>query len=833
MTRLVKRNLIRLFVFLTIHFALTASAAILHVDLNSPSPTPPYSDWSTAATNIQEAIDAASAGDTILVTNGIHATGGKVKSGDLNNRVALDKPVTVQSVNGPWVTTIQGAGATNGVSAVRCAWLTNGASLVGFTLKHGATRTAGGVELRGGGGVWCASSNAIVSNCIITSNTASQSGGGIYQGTLNNSLVFGNTVPGTGGTAFNAHLNNCTVVSNTGWGIAASSPTLTKLTNCIVYFNSLNYNGLTFAYSCTTPLPAGPGNFTNAPDFIPGGIQLSSTSPCRGAGIKIISGTDIFGEAWANPPSVGCAEWNPAPLISIQPQVQLTNNPIGFLIASVASGEEPLAFWWLRDGMPIENDGHYGATQSATLTANGINSSDAGGYQVVVSNAFGVVTSQVAQVVIRFADATGSSPTPPYTNWATAATTIQDAIDAASAHSIVLVTNGIYSQGGKVMSGDLTNRVAVDKSIIVQSVNGPEATVIEGLGDFPVTNGAAAVRCAWLTNNAAVSGFTLRGGATRAMAFPPNHQMIGGGVWGSSTSATLFNCSILSNTASFQGGGAYRVALVNCTLIGNVAVGSGVPGTGSAGGGSGGGAFSCDLRNCVVSANTASQSDGGGTSASNLRNCALTKNRAPLSGSGAYQGTLLNCTLTGNISGGYGNYGGAVAAATLTNCLVYGNFNIGPGVTNYANNCTFAYCNTEPLAAGPGNLNVNPQLFTDGFHLSEASPCRGAGLSLATTGYDIDGQEWGSPPSIGCDEWYPETSATQPVLEFAAIFDGAFRFSFSGQTGAKYTIQYTTNLAAPVAWETLQVISSSPGGTTQISDSAWTNAARFYRVMVE
>jgi hypothetical protein len=142
---------------LWLFLASQAGAAVHYVNVSNNNPAPPYTNWATAAQVIQEAIDIALPGDNILVTNGIYATGGRVVYGLPTNRIAITAGITVESVNGPAVTIIQGwkvRGTTNGNSAVRCVYMANGALLVGFTLTNGATTTAADDIQGAGGGVW-------------------------------------------------------------------------------------------------------------------------------------------------------------------------------------------------------------------------------------------------------------------------------------------------------------------------------------------------------------------------------------------------------------------------------------------------------------------------------------------------------------------------------------------------------------------------------------------------------------------------------------------------------------------------------------------------------
>jgi hypothetical protein len=292
-----------------------AAATTFYVNVSNPVPLAPYTNWPTAATNIQDAINAAAAGDQILVTNGVYETGASSNSG--SNRVSVTKAVLLRSVNGPAVTIIKGyqvPGTTNGASAIRCVYLTSGATLSGFTLTNGATSNDGG-------GIFCTSS-ALVTNCVIVRNSALRYGGGAFSGTVLNCLLIdnvslssgggagasklvgcllmGNKAQSGGGAVF-ASLNHCTLVSNsatTGGGFRLDANDPNKFVqNSIIYNNSAsnaanylisNIPQTNMSFCCTTPIPTnGVGNITNEPVFVDlssGNYRLQTNSPCINAG---------------------------------------------------------------------------------------------------------------------------------------------------------------------------------------------------------------------------------------------------------------------------------------------------------------------------------------------------------------------------------------------------------------------------------------------------------------------------------------------------------------------------------------------------------------------
>lgn len=345
----------------------------------------------------------------------------------------------------------------------------------------------------------------------------------------------------------------------------------------------------------------------------------------------------------------------------------------------------------------------------------------------------------------RYVDVNNSFPAAPYTSWATAATNIQDAVDAAMAQDSVIVTNGVYETGATEYAG--SNRVTVTKPIYLESVNGPEVTIIKGYQVEGATNGEEAVRCIYLGSGAVLSGFTLTQGATVPWG-------TGGGVYCDfGSTALVTNCVLIGNSGGNSAGGAVCATLSHCKLIGNRA------------GSYGGAANFSTLDHCLVLGNI-SGAYGGGVHYGTLNNCLIVSNTAAIRGGGASGDEVIcelnYCTVVANTAGS----GAGTAYATVRNSIISGNIATGENSGTEDNEGShLAYCCTPTeVPDGVGNL-TNAPLFVDAangnFRLQSNSPCLNAGETAAVTfasdfdglprisggSVDLGAYEFQSPPS--------------------------------------------------------------------------------------
>jgi hypothetical protein len=242
--------------------AFSAPAATNYVSLQGLHHWP-FTNWVTAATNIQAAVDVATNGDFVLVMTGVYCSGGMPAPGQfLSNRVVVTKPITVQSVFGPAETIITGRRnpvTTNGPGAMRGAYLANGACLAGFTITDGHTLTTSTNDQYGGG--LLLEYGAQASNCVLIANTSNDSGGGaavMGSSRLVSSLIISNrSLNGIGVIAGNTStVARCVICCNAadvptavtvGGGIFAFDSAL--VTECTIANNSSIYGSAALLWS--------------------------------------------------------------------------------------------------------------------------------------------------------------------------------------------------------------------------------------------------------------------------------------------------------------------------------------------------------------------------------------------------------------------------------------------------------------------------------------------------------------------------------------------------------------------------------------------------------
>lgn len=242
---------------LALFSAISGFSATYYVSASRPDDSGVATNWATAKQTIQAAVDLTSDGDTVLVTNGVYDTGGTITPGySLTNRVYITNAITVQSLNGPDVTSILGSPWSEEFVDIRGVYMTNHCSLTGFTIAKCQTMRDGAcVTDRSGGGIWL-SEGCLVSNSIIRNNFSFGYGAGAYLhtgGIIADCTIEGNVADfystlanGSGGGIYsrqNGEINNCEIVGN--WGTHGGGIYLQQggaISNCTITY-SLSQRG--------------------------------------------------------------------------------------------------------------------------------------------------------------------------------------------------------------------------------------------------------------------------------------------------------------------------------------------------------------------------------------------------------------------------------------------------------------------------------------------------------------------------------------------------------------------------------------------------------------
>ncbi len=167
--------------------------------------------------------------------------------------------------------------------------------------------------------------------------------------------------------------------------------------------------------------------------------------------------------------------------------------------------------------------------------------------------------------------------------------TLNKAVKKTTATFVVRALPGDYNEGGENVGDDITTRVVVPKalegSLRVIAVDGPESTFISGASDPDTSDGtgANAVRCiAVVSTNAyraAFQGFTLRDGRSgpnstvRSIGAALCNSDMGDANFASFNTAYLLDCVVTNCSGNragcIAGGNAYRCKFYDCKTFGS------------------------------------------------------------------------------------------------------------------------------------------------------------------------------------------------------------------------------------------------------------------------
>ncbi|RMZ49418.1 tandem-95 repeat protein [Candidatus Marinimicrobia bacterium PRS2] len=615
-------------------------------------------DYST----IQQGIDAAIDGDTVLVAAGTYTENINFNGKNIVVQGA-DRETTIIDGNqsGSVVTFESGENSTTALSGFT---ITNGEGFyAGGILCNAANPTLNNLKIMnchstsytsnaGGGGIGCYNiSSQFISNVIFINNSSEENGASFYSNGcsdihFDNIIIAGNQSPygiisiayeGSGHIFTNISIINNTVVYG---GLIDGEP---QLINSIVWNNNPQYFFNPEMMNPPNPIVIysnieggweGEGNIDSNPYFIDsanGNYRLSDYSPCIGAGtLDGAPTTDIEG--------------NPRP------------NP---------AGSNP----------------------------------DMGAYE----NALGTYLHNPSINVATTGNDTGSVglSSAPFA-------TIQAAIDYSEDGDTVLVADGTYTENIN-FNGKNIAVIGEDR----------ETTIIDGSNNTLQNGGSIACFVNGETNDAKLENFTLSGGTGYRLGNEPDNDgtyYYGGGIYCYNSHPTLINLRIYNNNVNASGGGI-SINQAN-PMIDNIIIDQNHA-QNNGGGISLYNSSNPILTNVSITNNSTNQLGGGiycRESSSMLNNTIISNNSSDYGG-GIYSNdcdlSMTNLTISNNTASSFGgvclfNNGGS-PTVDIINSIIDNNqigfqSNSTPPTT-----LNISYSNIQGSWEGEGNIDLDPQ----------------------------------------------------------------------------------------------------------------------------
>ena len=711
----------------------TRPAGTWYADARRPDDDGDGRTRETAKKTLQAAVDAAAAGETVIVLDGAYGP------------IIATNAIVIRSDNGADHAFIDGGGAD------RCATLGVETRLVGLTLTNGLAENGGGVH------------GGIMERCRLTGNQAQNEGGGAYTGKLTRCVLDGNAALHGGGSA-RGQLERCRLVGNRassdGGGAYRG-----VLNDCWLAGNSATNDGggaceSTVARSRFSGNAAahGGGGACNGPlrncvleNNVAGGrgggmyggglancVLTGNSSGSTGGGAEsaIMTGCTLWGNrasqagggsAWGR--LFNCIVWgNEAGEGNnvYEPQSQSSHNCTAPALQWAGAGnigDDPRLImpeegrFELRAGSPCLNAGANARAEGATDVAGNERISaghavDMGAFEMPGGTGMHYVRMEgFGGSVIALGDRA-------VTNGGRLTFVAQETAGRAF---VAFLTNGVHASSHSTFTWENITESGTLTAVFASIALYADPSRPDDAGDG--RSWATAKRTLQAAVDAALDGDDIRvapgtygpiATSNRSLHVisreGPEHTWIDG--------QGLSRCATLSADAS-----GTNTVLAGFTLRNGRAD-------------RGGGSFGGTLQRCLLVGNEAA-SEGGGAHGGKLVNCVVRGNESGYVGGGVSRAEIVGCTVAMNRAM---DYGGGVAGTRLHNSIVWGNEagnEFGANVTGA--DPSSAYNCTEPLLSteGTGNLCGDPLFLAmaDGrFELRAGSPCVNSGASERAEG---------------------------------------------------------------------------------------------------